>query len=566
MHITLPIVHLQQVASLGVAVPTERIEGADRNDFSFDIRELKPKTLDDLYKYLQGFPELRSVRTQINAYKRATESAEGAVEGKFRVMAGVLSAYLVKDAIKGWIFKMGTYPVAGLVTDVEYYPPVKKRDYEREAYIEISYCYKAKGRINHGRAQANESQGDGCTAAQLLQVMGWQKETLELHEDYERELKRYAEMAPMYGKQLKLLASHVVSLDSEEDDNRYYGYRYRQRHQRNSQKIDLVTDNAGRVVHDDLQEEGKAGVSRYGRSDTYDDEDSYWTSTGLMVMAEREKKDGKVFKLGMPYDMHLKVYHLGRHQNIEVHSQDLEPYQYDKDIRSKLVLEPMYREVLDVMTADMKLIQEDVIAGKAGGNVILLSGPPGLGKTLAAEVYAEERQVPLLKIHSGQLGTDPDTIEKRVLEFYSRASKWGAPILLDEFDVFGRKRGDNLIQNAVVAVFLRTLEYQKNTIFMTTNRADDMDDAILSRCLAILRFDFPEYDELHQIWKVLKLQYLPELPEDVIDEVMEYFKKHGKKMSGRDVKQILQLGARYRDSGRALDKKTIMNCAAFRGV
>ena len=38
--------------------------------------------------------------------------------------------------------------------------------------------------------------------------------------------------------------------------------------------------------------------------------------------------------------------------------------------------------------------------------------------------------------------------------------------------------------NAVVGVFLRVLEYFNGLLFLTTNRIDDIDEAIVSRCIA----------------------------------------------------------------------------------
>ena len=62
------------------------------------------------------------------------------------------------------------------------------------------------------------------------------------------------------------------------------------------------------------------------------------------------------------------------------------------------------------------------------------------------------------------------------------AAKWDAVLLIDECDVFLEKRSaDSLSRNALVAVFLRLLEYYRGVMFMTTNRVEAMDPAFQSR-------------------------------------------------------------------------------------
>ncbi len=47
---------------------------------------------------------------------------------------------------------------------------------------------------------------------------------------------------------------------------------------------------------------------------------------------------------------------------------------------------------------------DDVIHGKGQGMILLLSGSPGVGKTLTVESVAEEMQVPLYMMSAVDLG------------------------------------------------------------------------------------------------------------------------------------------------------------------
>ena len=68
-------------------------------------------------------------------------------------------------------------------------------------------------------------------------------------------------------------------------------------------------------------------------------------------------------------------------------------------------------DLIDILTAEMDMLMDDIVQGKSGGTTVLCAGPPGVGKTLTAEVYSEIIQRPLYRVHSGQLGLNVSTME-----------------------------------------------------------------------------------------------------------------------------------------------------------
>jgi SpoVK/Ycf46/Vps4 family AAA+-type ATPase len=144
---------------------------------------------------------------------------------------------------------------------------------------------------------------------------------------------------------------------------------------------------------------------------------------------------------------------------------------------------------------------DDVIEGKGKGIIMLLSGSPGVGKTLTAESVAESMHIPLYTMSAGDLGTNSSDVESSLQDILEMATKWKAVLLLDECDVFLEARTlHDLKRNRLVSVFLRMLEYYEGILFMTTNRVSNMDAAFQSRIHVSLAYPDLTSESRRQIW------------------------------------------------------------------
>ncbi|TPX09358.1 uncharacterized protein E0L32_009402 [Thyridium curvatum] len=144
---------------------------------------------------------------------------------------------------------------------------------------------------------------------------------------------------------------------------------------------------------------------------------------------------------------------------------------------------------------NMEILEQDFIQGKGRGLAILLHGPPGVGKTATAEAVASSHSRPLFPITCGDLGIDLDRVESTLSEVFRLANKWGCVLLLDEADILlsqREKKDDNIQRNALVSIFLRTMEYYQGILFLTTNRVGVIDEAVSSR--VHFSVDFPDLD------------------------------------------------------------------------
>ncbi|KAF9885015.1 hypothetical protein FE257_000838 [Aspergillus nanangensis] len=181
---------------------------------------------------------------------------------------------------------------------------------------------------------------------------------------------------------------------------------------------------------------------------------------------------------------------------------------------------------------------DDFIEGKGQGVIILLSGPPGTGKTLTAEAVAEDMRVPLMPVSVASLVGSSDSLERGLTKMFELASHWNAVLLLDECDVFLVARSpDRISQNNTVSVFLRTLEYYKGILFMTTNRHQAIDEAFASRVHLSLEYPYLAQASRRQIWKNLLKTSLKhhELSETQVDELAQL------DVNGRQIKNILRM-------------------------
>jgi hypothetical protein len=265
----------------------------------------------------------------------------------------------------------------------------------------------------------------------------------------------------------------------------------------------------------------------------------------------------------VPTHFTLRVFDLATHDFLWVNAIDCERYIYDPSLRQKIVLPEDQRNLLDILTSNLDDFTSDIIEGKSAGNVVLCKGAPGVGKTLTAEVYAELIERPLYSIHSGNLGTRADEVRKSLETVFARSQRWNAVLLLDEADVFVLERGENIEQNAIVAEFLRTLEYFTGLMFMTTNRANNIDDAILSRAAAIIDYAIPDPEGIRDVWRVLATNNGAEIPDDLLDDLVWGFKV----ITPRDVKMLLRLALRVaKGNSEPLSVDIFARCAMFRGL
>ncbi|EOD43698.1 ATPase AAA+ type core [Neofusicoccum parvum] len=180
---------------------------------------------------------------------------------------------------------------------------------------------------------------------------------------------------------------------------------------------------------------------------------------------------------------------------------------------------------------------DDVISGKGRGIIMLLSGPPGVGKTLTAESVAEVMKVPLFVMSAGDLGTEPSEVESALSNILEMNTKWNAILLLDEADVFLEARSaHDLERNKLVSIFLRLLEYYEGILFLTTNRVENIDAAFESRIHLSLQYEDLDFDSRRHVWATFLARAASAAP--FTDEELDRLAHRS--MNGRQIKNVLK--------------------------
>ncbi|KAF2113908.1 P-loop containing nucleoside triphosphate hydrolase protein [Lophiotrema nucula] len=211
----------------------------------------------------------------------------------------------------------------------------------------------------------------------------------------------------------------------------------------------------------------------------------------------------------------------------------------------------LIRAVVTVHIGKDNTIKTDFMEGKGEGLIILLHGGPGTGKTLTAETVAEFAQRPLYRVTCGDIGTDPEGVEKYLESVLFIGTTWGCVVLLDEADVFLEERTKmDLQRNALVSVFLRVLEYYDGILILTTNRIGTFDEAFKSRVQLALHYPPLNEQGRWEVWRNF-VQSLSEGGEDInIEEIREKLDILARqKLNGRQIRNTINTArqlARYK--------------------
>jgi ATPase family associated with various cellular activities (AAA) len=146
--------------------------------------------------------------------------------------------------------------------------------------------------------------------------------------------------------------------------------------------------------------------------------------------------------------------------------------------------------------------------GRRGlGLSALFAGPSGTGKTLAAEVLANELELDLYRIDlSAVVSKYIGETEKNLKNVFDSAEQGGVVLLFDEAEALFGKRSEvrdsrDRYANIEVGYLLQRMESFQGVAILTTNVKATLDKAFQRRLRFTVEFPYPGPEEREAIWR-----------------------------------------------------------------
>lgn len=147
------------------------------------------------------------------------------------------------------------------------------------------------------------------------------------------------------------------------------------------------------------------------------------------------------------------------------------------------------------------------LSGGRGLNA-LFAGPPGTGKTMAAEVIAGELSLDLYKIDLAQVVSKYiGETEKNLDRVFRAAENASVVLFFDEADALFGKRSEvkdshDRYANIEIAYLLQKMEEYEGVAILATNLRQNLDEAFVRRLQFVVEFPFPDEQYRRRIWQV----------------------------------------------------------------
>ena len=179
----------------------------------------------------------------------------------------------------------------------------------------------------------------------------------------------------------------------------------------------------------------------------------------------------------------------------------------------QLVLPPRETRALQAIVTAMQTlgrVHYEWGAAKAwneGGLAVMFCGPPGTGKTMAAEALAHELALPMYRIDLSQVVNKYiGETEKNLRRIFDAAEAADCLLFFDEADALFGKRTEvrdahDRFANIEISYLLERMERFKGLAVLATNRRKDLDDAFMRRLRYVVEFPVPGVAERACIWR-----------------------------------------------------------------
>jgi SpoVK/Ycf46/Vps4 family AAA+-type ATPase len=176
---------------------------------------------------------------------------------------------------------------------------------------------------------------------------------------------------------------------------------------------------------------------------------------------------------------------------------------------------------------------------------VLFAGPPGTGKTMAAEIIAGELGLDLYKIDLSTIVSKYiGETEKNLERIFVEATTSNAILFFDEADALFGKRSEvrdshDRYANIEISYLLQRMEAYDGVTILATNMRANLDEAFTRRLQFAVDYPFPDEEYRLRIWQAL---FPPDVPRDADLDFAAMARRF--KLAGGNIRNII-VGAAY---------------------
>jgi SpoVK/Ycf46/Vps4 family AAA+-type ATPase len=206
------------------------------------------------------------------------------------------------------------------------------------------------------------------------------------------------------------------------------------------------------------------------------------------------------------------------------------------------------RELVATVRGRSRVLEEWGLGRKLASSAavtVLFAGPPGTGKTMAAEVIAGDLGFDLYKIDLSSLVSKYiGETEKNLERVFTEAQSSNAILFFDEADaIFGKRSGvkdaHDRYANLEISYLLQRMEVYDGVTILATNLRSNLDEAFMRRLQFAVDIPFPDEKHRLRIWETLFPATVPRASDVNLEEMARRFK-----LAGGNIRNIL-LSAAY---------------------
>lgn len=222
------------------------------------------------------------------------------------------------------------------------------------------------------------------------------------------------------------------------------------------------------------------------------------------------------------------------------------------ELERDVILTPRTRQMLAEAVGALrnhKKIYNDWGFGEVdplGRSMILnFYGPPGVGKTMAAEAFAGSLGRPYIHLGISEIESRfVGETAKNISAAFEQAGMEGAVLFFDEADTLLGARLSSVTQgidneiNAMRSTLLIELERFEGVVVFATNLAKNYDEAFVSRIRYHIEFTLPDVSARQALWSRLLVAGIPlAMPRD---ELVSRAAEITEGLSGRELRNIMR--------------------------